>query len=164
MKATALLVEQHRTIERLLAGLDVDVRCRRNVLLPLAEEVVAHIVVEQRVFYPCVERVLTFDPRRHLDTHRWARATLLRLQNPQIGDAAFSDEVTRLESIIAQHVALEDGALFADVERVVDGYLLERLGDRVRAFHSAMLRADTPSLARPMTIAPEKLEPKPGAR
>jgi hemerythrin-like domain-containing protein len=176
MKATALLTDQHRTIERLLDGLNVDVRGRRNVLLPLAEEIVAHIVVEQRVFYPCVERVLTFDLTRHIDTHRWARATLLRLQNPQIGDAGFCDELARLKMIVAQHVALEDGVLFTEVERVVDGYLLERLGDRVRVFHAAMLKGDTPSLARAMTssrdvaerealrVAPSKLETKPGGR
>lgn len=155
MRATALLVRQHRKIEGLVQALDGDLPFepgqRRVVLLSLVDELIAHMAVEQRIFYPCAERAVDADLSRNRDTHRRARATLLRLANPHLDDVHFSEEVARLKAILEEHFTLEDNALFVAIEQVADSYALDRLGERMSAFHTAIL-------SRPEANGPAKAD------
>jgi hemerythrin-like domain-containing protein len=160
MKATALLVRQHRKIEQLIDALTSNepeaAPERRATLLALVDELIAHMAVEQRVFYPCAQRALDEDLTRNRDTHRRARATLLRLADPLVDDAGFADEVARLKAIVEEHVALEERALFVAIEQIADPYALESLGDRIHAFHSAILRSSAP--LGPAKASPPSIE------
>jgi Hemerythrin HHE cation binding domain len=71
MKATSILIAQHRAIEALFEALARETRRQRRARTAarLAEEIIAHMAGEEAIFYPAVRRVLGDDvgPNARLD-------------------------------------------------------------------------------------------------
>ena len=63
MKATSILIAQHRAIEALFGALARETRrqARARTASRLAEELIAHMAGEEAIFYPAVRRVLGED-------------------------------------------------------------------------------------------------------
>ena len=57
MKATALLQTQHRKVEATFAALESGTGELTVLLESLANDLVAHMTIEQRIFYPAVRRI-----------------------------------------------------------------------------------------------------------
>jgi hemerythrin superfamily protein len=140
MKATALLKKQHRKVEGMFATLEKgkgkgDLSA---VLGQLANDLAAHMAIEQTIFYPAVGKI---DPElvgESYQEHAIAELALKRLLETTIDDATFAPKVTALKELILHHVEEEEKELFPAVEKKMGSEELDTLGARMqRAFGAA---------------------------
>jgi hemerythrin superfamily protein len=144
MKATRILIEQHRAIEALFDTLAGETRrqARARAASRLAEDLIAHMAGEEAIFYPAVRRLLGEAPGRGpgaslgmipdagapADHHFMLRAQLRRVLATHIQEPAFQPRLEALRLIFAHHVQAEETALFPRVEAAVADSQLETLG------------------------------------
>jgi hypothetical protein len=147
MKATRILIAQHRAIEALFEELarETGRTERARASSRLAEELIAHMAGEEAIFYPAVRRVLGTDvqswesPRSTppngapgeepaVDTHFMLRVQLRRVLATSVQEPAFEPRCEALRLLFAQHVEAEETALFPRVEAALAESQLETLG------------------------------------
>jgi hypothetical protein len=77
MKPTALLKKQHRKVEGMFAALEKEKGDASAVLAQLANDLAAHLAIEQTLFYPAVREI---DPENGSDApiRRTKRARSVR--------------------------------------------------------------------------------------
>jgi hemerythrin-like domain-containing protein len=120
MKATTLLERQHRNLQQLCEAVERGSASVRRSLLPqLASDLAAHIVVEERVFYPAACAAL----REHLwlaecqSRHRQARRSLDDAFGSPPESTAFEHAIAELRAIVELHAEVEEEVLFPLLER-----------------------------------------------
>jgi hypothetical protein len=147
MKATRILIAQHRAIEALFEELAHEPRrtARARAASRLAEELIAHMAGEEAIFYPAARRVLGRDLRSWesprstppggvpgeepaVDTHFMLRAQLRRVLATRVQEPAFEPRCEALRLLFSQHVEAEETALFPRVEAALAESQLETLG------------------------------------
>jgi hemerythrin superfamily protein len=150
MSATSVLVVQHRAIGALFNDVVGETRrhARSRGVARLAEELIAHIVAEEAVFYPAVRRALRADgpgvgrsfapavrerQSQLREGHLELRVQLRRVLETNVGDASFGARLEGLRSLFDQHVQAEETQLFPCVEAALGRAELEVLGARVLA-------------------------------
>lgn len=140
----ALLVQQHREVERLLQGLvDCEDESQRKRLLHQAtDELAVHVGAEETVMYPAVragrtEDILLESLEEHLSLKRLV-ADLLALDPT---DTTFTPKCKVLEEQARHHHQEEEEHLFPAVQRLLDAEARSRLGQRVLE-HEQALRAE----------------------
>jgi iron-sulfur cluster repair protein YtfE (RIC family) len=148
MKATTLLLKQHRKLEGIVDALATQTHLRNPLLLELAEELMAHIAIKKTILYPCAQRALDASLRQHHASLDRARAALRLLATPGQDARSFPERLDALKDVVHAHIVLQEETLFPAVERVTDAYSLGRLGERMEAFHAAMLRPKDPAAAK----------------
>ncbi len=125
MKATDLLRQQHRTVERLFAKIasgDTD------LIEDLASALAAHMTIEHEIFYPAANEI---DPRLILESfeaHAVAELALKRVMATDLGDEAFGPRVAVLRELIWNHVQQEEETLLPAAEEQLSRQWLEELG------------------------------------
>lgn len=127
MKATELLKKQHREVEGIFKSIESGKGDVTQLLTRLADTLVAHMTIEQELFYPAVQKV---DPDLILESfeeHAMAEIGLERLLRADPLDPRFKAKVTVLEELILHHVEEEEKELFPKVEKAL-GKELETLG------------------------------------
>lgn len=149
MKATTLLLKQHRKLEGIVDALETQTHLRNPLLLELAEELMAHIAIEKTLFYPCAQRALDASLRQHHAALDRARVALRSLAEPGLGAALFDEKVAVMKAVLREHVTLQEESLIPAMERVSDAYSLSRLGDRMALFHATMLKTRPSEALRP---------------
>ena len=98
-------------------------------------ELVRHSVAEEVLVYPQVERkVSQAEAERARKEHAEAEETLHRLEKLDADDPGFDDELATLMREIREHIAEEEGQMFAHMRQVIDQDELRKLGSRVEAF------------------------------
>ena len=139
MKATALLKKQHRKVEGMFASLKKRKSDTSAVLAQLANDLAAHMAIEQTIFYPAIKKI---DPEmvgESYEEHALAELALKRLLETPPDDETFDAKVTALKELILHHVEEEEKELFPDVEDDMDADGLEALGNEMqRAFEAAV--------------------------
>ncbi len=151
MKATRILIAQHRAIEALFEELAGETRraSRARAASRLAEELIAHMAGEEAIFYPAVRRVLGVSLRAWdtplatppdfpvdgtrgegsaVDTHFMLRVQLRRVLATRVQDPAFEPRSEALRLLFAHHVEAEETTIFPRVEAEVADSQLETLG------------------------------------
>jgi hemerythrin superfamily protein len=153
MKATRILIAQHRAIEALFEELARETRrqARARAASQLAEELIAHMAGEEAIFYPAVRRMLgdavgpgerpgavrfdgavTFDGASiegsQVDPHFMLRAQLRRVLATHVQEPAFQPRSEALRLLFAHHVEVEETAVFPRVEEALADSQLETLG------------------------------------
>lgn len=144
MKATRILIAQHRAIEALFEEVAKESRrqARARAASRLTEEIIAHMAGEAAIFYPAVQRVLgkSFGPQEKptrsaaaldasaVDPHFMLRVQLRRVLATRVQDAAFDPRSEALRLLFAHHVEVEESALFPQVEAALGDSQLETLG------------------------------------
>jgi hypothetical protein len=145
MKATRILIAQHRAIEALFEELARETRrhARARAASRLTEEIIAHMAGEEAIFYPAVQRVLgkSFGPRESpanthagavdgpaADPHFMLRVQLRRVLATRVQDAAFEPRSEALRLLFAHHAEVEETVLFPQVEETFVDSQLETLG------------------------------------
>jgi hypothetical protein len=144
MKATRILIAQHRAIEVLFEELAKESRrqARARAASRLTEEIIAHMAGEEAIFYPAVKRVLgkAFGPQVRparsagaiddsaADPHFMLRVQLRRVLATRVQDAGFEPRAEALRLLFAHHVEVEEIALFPRVEEALGDSQLETLG------------------------------------
>jgi iron-sulfur cluster repair protein YtfE (RIC family) len=138
MRATALLKKQHRKVEGLFASLEKRKGDISAVLAQLANDLAAHMAIEQKIFYPAIRRVDSEMVGESYEEHAIAELALKRLVDTAPDDATFAPKVTALKELIFHHVEEEEKELFPAVENEMDAESLEALGAQMlRAFEAA---------------------------
>lgn len=131
MKATELLKKQHKKVKDALTAMSeskkVDVKKLRHV----ADELIAHMVIEEHLFYPAVKKVDEDIVTESFEEHAVARYELTRALA-----AKGADQVSRvkvLKELIEHHVKEEEEELFPKVDRAFTKAANETLGARMEA-------------------------------
>jgi len=133
MKATSLLEKQHRKVEAIFKKLSSDKADAATWLSPLADDLVAHMAIEQTIFYPAVRSVKEELVLESYEEHALAELALKRLLATDPHDVTFQAKVTALKELIESHVKEEETELFPEVEKALGEEKLEALGKEMKA-------------------------------
>src|SRR5262245_54363599 len=110
MKATDLLKQQHRRVEQLferLERLDEDAseaECD-HLVRELAMNLVAHMAIEQQIFYPAVRSVDDEAIEKSYEEHAMAEIGLKRLVSAS--EKTFDAKLIALKELVLHHVEEE---------------------------------------------------------
>jgi len=133
MKATALLESQHRKVEALFKKLENGRSDPSGVLEELANNLAAHMAIEQEIFYPRVKQIDADVVNESYEEHAVAELALKRLLAADQEDESFMARVTTLKELIEHHVEEEEQELFPTVEEQIDEDELAQLGKAMKA-------------------------------
>jgi len=128
MKATDLLETQHRKVEELFAALETS--AKKSTLNELANQLAAHMTIEQELFYPTVREFAGEIISESMEEHAIAELELKRLLQAQEKHDAETvhARVTCLKELIRHHVEEEESELFPKVNETLEAETLEELG------------------------------------
>jgi len=151
MNAIELLKQQHEKVKKVLEKMSDGAPATSEQLRSLADELVAHMVIEEHIFYPRVKELMKDMVEESFEEHAVARFELARLLQ-----ATGTEKKTRamvLAELIEHHVEEEEKEMFPKVKKNVDEEELERLG---RKMQSAFERAVQKGFAAffPTTASP----------
>ncbi len=143
MKATDLLEKQHRKVEAIFAKLEDKQTAKRELVEELADNLAAHQVIEEKIFYPAVKKALDDDGRMQVlesfEEHALAKVALMRLLATALDEEPFQARVTALKELIEHHVGEEEEDLFPDVEDVIDEEELALMGTQMSELFEATI-------------------------
>ena len=138
MNATALLKKQHRKVEGIFEKLEKSRSDAQALIASLANDLAAHMAIEQTIFYPAVRAIKPDLVGESYQEHAIAEIALKRLLSTQPDDPTFKAKVTALKELILHHVEEEEKELFPAVEKQLEDDELEQLGkDMADAFDEA---------------------------
>jgi iron-sulfur cluster repair protein YtfE (RIC family) len=138
MKATQLLEQQHRKVAATFARLASLEGDPAELVRALADDLAAHMAVEQQLFYPMVREFKAELVDDSYEEHSIAELALKRLVRASPGDPMFRARVVVLRELIETHVEHEERQLFPAVEKELGDAKLEALGVRLqRQFEDA---------------------------
>ena len=136
MKATELLETQHRKMEDLFSELEDG---RSNLLEELANNLAAHMTIEQEIFYPAVSSINSSTIAESFEEHAIAEMSLKRLLNTKPEEESFSARLSVLKELVRLHVHEEEAELFPEVDQDLAEARLAELGEQMKArFDEAM--------------------------
>ncbi len=130
MKATSLLKEQHRKVEALFSQVEGG---KHDVLVELANNLVAHMAIEQEIFYPAVRSLDRDQVSESFEEHSVAELALKRALETDSDDEQFSARVRVLKELVLHHVKEEEGELFPKVEKKMSETDLDDLAQAMQA-------------------------------
>ena len=133
MNAIELLRAQHRKIEWLLEELqslsEKAVRRRHRLVAQLGDLLSIHAALEERIFYPGVNRASTEDLLlKSLEEHLSVKRLLADLLQLEEWMPTFAPKVEVLREQVLHHIAQEEERLFTKVEMLVPHEQLELMG------------------------------------
>jgi hemerythrin superfamily protein len=141
MKATSLLEKQHRKVEAIFKKLSSGNPDAPMWLSPLADDLIAHMSIEQTIFYPAIRSIKEDLVLESYEEHALAELALKRLLATDPHDVTFHAKVTTLKELIEHHVKEEEDELFPKVEKAFGDEKLEALGKEMKeAFDQAVDR------------------------
>jgi hypothetical protein len=145
MKATELLMKQHRLVEDLFEQFEEAEGAEQvGIFEKLAANLVAHDAIERELFYPACDEKLGKDDDilgESLVEHGVVEFCLFRADmNKQSDD--FEKYVKVLQEMVEHHVKEEEKELLPKVKRAFDAEELEKLGARMEGRFEAAVRSD----------------------
>src|SRR3954447_15458668 len=131
MNAIDLLTKQHKIVKRALtAMLDRD-SIDDDDLLEVADQLVAHMVIEEHIFYPRRRELRPELVSESFEEHTVARFELGRALAAK-GEEKKS-RVTVLKELVSHHIEEEEGEMFPKVRSGIPQRELDALGARMEA-------------------------------
>jgi iron-sulfur cluster repair protein YtfE (RIC family) len=134
MKATTLLIRQHNVAKGLFKKLE---KCKPAsapaLLKELSNDLAAHLVIEQEIFYPAVKAIDEDMIREGYEEHSLAELSLKRLLACDPTSPSFKAHVTATKELIDHHVKEEQEDLFPKVEKKIQAAKLEEMGAAMKA-------------------------------
>jgi len=131
MKATKLLEQQHRKVKATFAQIESTKVDPTSLVRELANELAAHMAIEQQLFYPTVREIKPDLVDESYEEHSVAELALKRLLRTSPQDVAFKARVVVLKELIEHHVEEEESELFPAVEKALGDAKLEALGTKM---------------------------------
>ena len=141
MKATSLLEDQHRTVEALFEKLERGLGDPAATVRTLAKHLLAHMAIEQDIFYPAIKDVDLERVSENYEEHALGEVALERLLATDASDPVFKARVVALKTLIEHHVMEEEEELFPLVEESLSEDALIQLGKALRTRFNALLEA-----------------------
>jgi hypothetical protein len=154
MNAITLLKQQHDEVEKLFEQFEkAQTEDRRQLFVRIADNLSAHALIEERIFYPAayvgeLKDLLHEAVEEHLSVKRLI-ADLLDLG---AGEASFEAKMKVLKEQVEHHVEEEESELFEKVRASFSAQELESLGDQMEQLFE-QLREATPSREVPAQTA-----------
>jgi hemerythrin superfamily protein len=170
MKATSLLDDQHRTVEALFEKLERGQGDPGATLQTLAKTLLAHMAIEQDIFYPAIQNVDVERVSESYEEHALTEVALERLLATDRGDPAFKARVTTLKSLLQHHVIEEEEELFPLIEESLSEDALIQLGKVMRNRFNELLEVGATAASKRTVsktladVARKALSPGAGAR
>jgi hemerythrin superfamily protein len=138
MNAIELLKMQHEKVTKALDDVHEN-GARGNKLTTIADELVAHMVIEEHIFYPRVKELMKDMVGESFEEHAVARfelARLLQASGPEVKTRALV-----LKELLQHHIEEEEKEMFPKVQKNIDTVELEQLGARMKAaFETAVAK------------------------
>ena len=157
MNAIDLLATQHRHIERMLRDLASSgvhtVLAKRALLQELGDELTAHMLIEEQIFYPAVRGVEPALFANSVEEHAIASFALTRLMRCPPEDPRFVARVQALRDVLSLHMIDEEIERFTVVERLIGEVELEALGEEMEAAFTREVRQGFASALPPRADA-----------
>ncbi len=166
-RATDLLVHHHRKVEKLFDRLESSKGYTDATLRELADDLSAHIAIEEKLFYPAVRKL---DPDlilEGLEEHAMGRFALQRLLGTKSSDHSLKARLEALKELMTNHHKEEERDLFPKAAKAMSNDALHELGAAMKklfdadvkrgheavlaSFHDVVrkpVRAKTPKLAK----------------
>lgn len=144
MKATILLERQHRNLQQLCEAVERgSARMRESLLPQLAGDLVAHLAVEEQLFYPAVCAALHEDAvvRSDRSRHAEARLQLERVLAVPVEDDGFAAAMGALRDVVERHAEEEEEVLFPQLECAIDSGAMRELGLSMMSLYHAKVEA-----------------------
>lgn len=138
--ATDLLVHQHRLVEGLFERLESSSKGFDQTLRELADDLTAHISIEEQLFYPAVRKVNPPLILEGLEEHAMGRFALQRLLGTKASDKSLKARLKALKELMTNHHHEEERELFPAVRRRMPDAALDKLGTEMKALFDANLR------------------------
>lgn len=137
MNAIDLLIQHHETTKAALEQMKEADEIDPAELRLLADELVAHMVIEEHVFYPRVKQLDEDIVEESFEEHAVARFELARLLMAPKDEQSTRAKV--LLELIKHHVKEEEEEMFPKVRRRIPEMELMRLGEKMeRMFDRAV--------------------------
>ena len=144
MNAIDLLKQQHKktkaALEKASEG-KLDPKESKKA----ADELVAHMVIEEHVFYPRIRELMKDMVGESFEEHTVARFALARCLTAR-GDDQVKARFTVLKELIEHHVEEEEKEMFPKVQKAIESEELERLGDRMEKMFKSAVEAGLEAL------------------
>lgn len=145
MKATTLLRTQHAETRKLFAVVTSDSGDRKAAAREVSRKLLAHMIIEQSVFYPAIKEVDADLVLEAFEEHAVARYEIRRLLEA-LDDPRFEARGTTLKELIEHHVKEEEEDLFPKVEKALPAAKLEAMGAEMDALFAELAKADMDTL------------------
>jgi hemerythrin-like domain-containing protein len=133
MKATDLLVQQHKKAKTLFKKLENGRGDASALLTELANDLAAHMAIEHELFYPAVIQLDEHMVEESFEEHSLGELALKRLLGTDPSDPGFRAKVTAVRELIEHHADEEEEELFPKVEKAIDDDVLKQLGKEMKA-------------------------------
>jgi iron-sulfur cluster repair protein YtfE (RIC family) len=139
MNALDLLKQHHEKVTKALSKIAEGAPASSTELRTIADELVAHMVIEEHIFYPRVRELMKDVIAESFEEHAVARFELARLLQ-----AETSDKKTRamvLKELLRHHIEEEEKEMFPKVKEGIDAAELMALGTKMQqTFESAVAK------------------------
>jgi hemerythrin superfamily protein len=139
-RATDLLVHQHRRLEALFDHIESSKKHLEAPLRELADDLSAHIAIEERLFYPAVRKLKPDLILEGLEEHAMGRFALERLLGTKASDASLQARFKALKELMTNHHHEEEHELFTVVRRAMPSPALEKLGAAMKKLFDAEVK------------------------
>jgi hemerythrin-like domain-containing protein len=131
MQATKLLEKQHRKVEGIFKKLEDEKGDAQALVIELANDLAAHMTIEQEIFYPAIQSVDRELVLESYEEHALGEVALKRLLAADPQAEEFKARVTALKELIEHHVQEEEKEMFPQVEKALGDERLEELGKQM---------------------------------
>ena len=147
MEAIKLLERQHDEIDGLFAQYETaeDAAQKLEVFHQLADALIAHATIEQKLFYPAVfvgelkEQLL-----EAVSDHLRVKRLISELFDLSPLEAKFDATIDRLQDEVTEHASEEEDVLFPLVKEALLAYELEALGEAMEEMYEEVISGTTP--------------------
>ena len=159
MNAIQLLKDQHKKTKAALEKGSKG-KLSQKEAKEAADELVAHMVIEEHVFYPRIRELQKDLVSESYEEHTTARFSLARCLSATTAEET-KTRFTVLKELIEHHVEEEEEEMFPKVAKAIDEEELEQLGARMEAMFGqaadlgleALVSGVEQELARPKVTA-----------
>lgn len=138
--ATDLLVHQHRLVETLFEHMESSKKGFDGRLRELADDLAAHILIEEQLFYPAVRKVNPEVILEGLEEHAMGRFALRRLLGTKASDSEFKARMKALKELMTNHHHEEEHDLFPLVRRLMSDAALKKLAAEMQSLFESSLK------------------------
>lgn len=135
MNPFTLLHNDHEKVSQLFQQIQQSENLseRRDLFEILKAELLAHAEVEEKYFYPVLEKKeedIEMEERA-IDEHEEVKQKLEEIENTE-DDQQWMSLLTKLKEEIEHHVEEEESEIFSEVQNILDDRQIEKLGDKLK--------------------------------
>lgn len=161
MKATSLLEKQHRKVQAALKKLEAGRSDPAELLAEIANDLAAHMTIEQEIFYPAMLEVDETLVLESFEQHAIAELALKRLLATDPEDETFHAKTIVLKELLEHHIKEEEKELFPKAEKTLGQERIESLGKEMKtAFEAALERGYQAALPKGSRTSADAAERK----